>query len=295
MDEARTTPSTRPETASPAGTAPRRYPTGPAPAPRRYPTGLAQVRLLVSRMGTFALVELQKLRHDRTELLTRSVQPILWMVIFGTTFARLRVIPTGDIDYLAFLAPGIIAQSGLFIAIFYGIQIIWDRDAGVLTKLMVTPTPHAALIAGKAFAAGLRAVSQVLVIAAVSLVLGVDMTLNPLKILGACLAVVLGAAFFSCLSMSIAGLVGTRDRLMGIGQAITMPLFFASNALYPIDVMPGWLQVVSHVNPLSYQVNALRGLLVGTPANLWADFGVLFASAVLGIVVAGRLLGRLAR
>ena len=77
----------------------------------------------------------------------------------------------------------------------------------------------------------------------------------------------LGAAFFCCLSITIAGLVLSRDRLMGIGQAITMPLFFASNALYPVELMPGWLQVINHVNPLSYEVDALRGLLIGTPAN----------------------------
>ena len=79
--------------------------------------------------------------------------------------------------------------------------------------------------------------------------------------------VVLGAAFFACLSMTLAGLVRNRDRLMGIGQAITMPLFFASNALYPVDVMPPWLRWLSAVNPLSYEVNALRGLLIGTPSN----------------------------
>ena len=109
---------------------------------------------LLSRIDTFCLVEIQKLRHDRTELVTRAIQPILWLVIFGQTFSRIRAIPTGDVPYLDFLAPGIIAQSALFIAIFYGIQIIWERDAGVLTKLMVTPTPRVALVAGKAFAAG---------------------------------------------------------------------------------------------------------------------------------------------
>ena len=72
----------------------------------------------------------------------------------------------------------------------------------------------------------------------------------------------LGSAFFSCLSMTIAGVVLKRDRLMGIGQMMTMPLFFASNALYPVKIMPGWLKVLSMVNPLSYEVDALRGLLV---------------------------------
>ena len=93
------------------------------------------------------------------------------------------------------------------------------------------------------------------------------MTVNPLRILGAMGVVVLGSAFFACLSISLAGLVRNRDRLMGIGQAITMPLFFASNALYPVDVMPVWLRWLSAVNPLSYEVNALRGLLIGTPTQ----------------------------
>ena len=169
--------------------------------------------------------------------------------------------------YLAFLAPGIIAQSALFISIFYGIQIIWDRDAGILAKLMVTPAPASALITGKAFAAGVRSVVQVIGVVALAYLLGVHMTVNPLRILGAMGVVVLGSAFFACLSMTLAGLVRNRDRLMGIGQAITMPLFFASNALYPVDVMPQWLRWLSAVNPLSYEVNALRGLLIGTPAN----------------------------
>jgi ABC-2 type transport system permease protein len=82
---------------------------------------------------------------------------------------------------------------------------------------------------------------------------------------------------------------------MGVGQLMTMPLFFASNALYPIDIMPAWLQMISQVNPLTYLVNALRGLLVGAPANLWADFGVLVGAAAIGIVGAAALLGRLVR
>lgn len=84
----------------------------------------------------------------------------------------------------------------------------------------------------------------------IAAILGVALTANPLKLLAAAVILVLGSAFFSCLSMSIAGVALARDRLMGIGQAITMPLFFSSSALYPRDVMPGWLQAISKVNPL---------------------------------------------
>ena len=252
-------------------------------------------RVLPARIGALCIVELQKIRHDRSEIYTRAVQPILWLAVFGETFTRIRAIPTGNVPYLDYLAPGIIAQSAMFISIFYGIMIIWERDAGVLTKLLVTPTPRAALITGKAFASGVKALIQVVVVMVFAAILGVGMTANPLKILGVAVMVLLGSAFFSCLSMSIAGIVLTRDRLMGIGQAITMPLFFTSSALYPISVMPGWLQPISRVNPLTYEVDGLRGLLIGAPTNLALDLGVLAGSAVLAIAVASSLMPRLAK
>ena len=259
------------------------------------PTPLALVATTVSRIATMCLVELQKLRHDRTELVTRAVQPALWLLVFGQVFGRIHAIPTGSTPYLDFLAPGILAQSALFIAIFYGIQIIWERDAGVLAKLMVTPTPRVALVAAKAFAAGVRAVAQAVVVVVLAVVLGVGVTLNPLHWLGVVVALMLGSAFFCCLSITIAGLVLSRDRLMGFGQAITMPLFFASNALYPVELMPTWLQWVNRVNPLSYEVEALRGLMVGSPARLGLCFTVLAVSAAAMIAVAAALLPRLTR
>jgi len=265
---------------------------GQAPAITRAPHGWQRVRATVDRITAFAIVELQKLQHDRAELLTRMVQPALWLLIFGTTFSHLHVINTGPVSYLAFLAPGIIAQSALFISIFYGVQIIWDRDAGILAKLMVTPAPASALITGKAFAAGVRSVAQVVGVLALTYVMHVGLTVNPLRILAAMATVMLGAAFFACLSMTLAGLVRSRDRLMGIGQAITMPLFFASNALYPVNVMPGWLRALSRVNPLSYEVDALRALLIGTPFNP-VDIVVLVIAAVVGIAASSTLLRRL--
>ena len=154
-----------------------------APPPPGLSPGPGPPSGCCSRVGTFCLVELQKLRHDRTELVTRAIQPALWLLIFGETFSRIQAIPTGGVPYLDYLAPGIIAQSAMFVAIFYGIQIIWERDAGVLTKLLVTPTPRAALVTGKAFAAGVRAIQAVVVIVIAAL-LGVSLTWNPLRLLG---------------------------------------------------------------------------------------------------------------
>jgi len=269
-------------------------------APAAPPVDLAEnpvagfLRLL-NRVGTLCWVELRKIRHDRTELYTRAIQPALWLLIYGEVFTRVRAIPTpAGIPYLAYLAPGIMAQSALFIAIFYGIQIIWERDAGVLTKLMVTPTPRSALITGKAFASGVRSLIQGVVVLIIAALLGVSFTVNPLKLVSALIILAVGSAFFSCLSMTLAGIVVARDRLMGIGQAITMPLFFSSSALYPAKIMPGWLQVISRVNPLTYEVEALRGLLIGTATTLWLDIVVLAGATIVSITCASLLLPRLA-
>jgi ABC-2 type transport system permease protein len=250
---------------------------------------------LLNRVGTLCWVEMRKIRHDRTELYTRAIQPALWLLIYGEVFTRIHAIPTPPgVSYLAYLSPGIMAQSALFISIFYGIQIIWERDAGVLTKLMVTPTPRSALITGKAFASGVRSVIQGVVVLIIAALLGVTFTDNPLKLIAALIILAVGSAFFSCLSMSIAGVVVARDRLMGIGQAITMPLFFSSSALYPAKIMPGWLQVISKINPLSYEVEALRGLLIGTATTLWLDVTVLAGATIAAITCAALLLPRLA-
>ena len=250
------------------------------------------VTSFVDKTVVIAEMEARKLRHEPTELITRAVQPALWMLVFGQVFTRVRAIPTGNLPYLDFMAPGILAQSVLFIAIFYGIAIIWERDLGILHKFLASPTPRAALVAGKALSAGVRGLSQAVIIYALALVLGVRVDWRLPSLLGVLLVVLLGAACFSTFSLIIACLVKTRERFMGIGQVLTMPLFFASNAIYPISIMPGWLQVISRVNPLSYEVDALRALMLagGTSSfGLGLDFAVLLGMMVVFIVIGGWL------
>jgi ABC-2 type transport system permease protein len=240
--------------------------------------------------------EVRKLRHDPTDVLTRTVQPALWLLIFGEVFSRVRAIPTGNTPYIDFLAPGILAQSVLFIAIFYGITIIWERDLGVINKFLVSPTPRLALVFGKALSAGARALPQAFIIYILSAILGVKLNFNPLALLSVIVIVVLGAACFSTFSMIIACILKTRDRVMGIGQIMTMPMFFASNAIYPIAIMPGWLQVIAHVNPLTYVVDGVRStMLVGNASmfGLGTDIGVLFVIVLVLAVICARLYPRI--
>jgi ABC-2 type transport system permease protein len=257
---------------------------------------LAYLVNFVRKTLTISEWEVRKLRHDPTDMITRSVQPALWLVIFGEVFTRSHAIPTGNLPYIDYLAPGILSQSVLFVAIFFGITIIWERDLGVIHKFLVSPTPRAALVLGKSVSAGARALPQTIVIYILSLLLGVHINLNPLALLGVAFFVVLGATCFSTFSLIIACLLKTRDRVMGIGQVMTMPLFFASNAIYPIEIMPKWLQVIAHVNPLSYVVDGLRALMLAGGSSkfgLGTDAVVLLAITAILITIGALLYPRI--
>jgi ABC-2 type transport system permease protein len=248
---------------------------------------------------TFVITEFEvrKLRHDFTELVTRAIQPALWLLLFGEVFARARVMPQETVPYLDFIAPGILAQSVLFVAIFYGINVIWERDLGIVQKFLASPTPRAALVLGKALSASVRSLSQVVIIYALSLLLGVKLNWNPLALLNVLVIVILAAALFSTFSLIIACIVKTRERFMGVGQVLTMPLFFASNAIYPTSIMPVWLQTISHLNPLTYVVDALRtSMLAGTTATLGLgpDYAVILLTTAVLVLIGARLYPRLA-
>jgi ABC-2 type transport system permease protein len=252
----------------------------------------------VRKTSTLAEMEVRKLKHDPTELLTRVVQPVLWLVVFGEVMAQVRGIDTGNLTYMEYLTPGILAQSVLFIAIFYGISVIWERDLGIVHKFLASPTPRSALVSGKALSAGVRGLSQALIIYVLAILLGVGLNLSVLPILGVLLLVVLGAGLFSTLSLIIACIVRTRERFMGIGQLLTMPLFFASNALYPVSMMPSWLQGIATVNPLTYLVDALRTLMLPSYTAefpLAVDFGALVLGMAVLVLIGARLYPRLAK
>ncbi|MNS10145.1 Inner membrane transport permease YbhR [compost metagenome] len=263
--------------------------------PDDRPTDSASLgRLAEYVLQTLAIaqVELRKLRRDPTELFTRSVQPALWLTVFGQVFGQVREIPTGGMSYPAFLAPGILAQSVLFVAIFYGIVVIWERDLGLLQKQLVTPAARSALVLGKGLSAGIRGVAQAAIVYVIAFFMGVPLRLTLPAIFLVLVFVILGSALFSTFSLLIACLMKTRERFMGIGQVLTMPLFFASSAIYPIEMMPGWLKHVALLNPLSYQVDALRALMVQgghSTFGLGVDFGLQVVVLIVLVALAAAM------
>ncbi len=241
--------------------------------------------------------EFRKLRHDPLELFSRTAQPVLWLVVFGKVMAQMRGLNIGSTNYIDFLAPGILAQSMLFGAIFYGIAAVWERDLGIIHRYLVSPASRLALVMGKQVSAGIRGLSQAALVYLVAIAMNVAIDWRIDKIAGVIVLIIVGAALFSTLSLIIACLVRTRERFMGIGQLLTMPIFFASNAIYPIDVMPSWLKAIARINPLTYEVDALRALMLRSTVmsfHLATDFAVLVATSVILLIVASRLYPRMA-
>jgi len=242
--------------------------------------------------GTYAMAqsELRKLRHDHLDIITRSVQPLLWLFIFGTALSHTRALTLGRLEYRAYLAPGVMAQAAMFIAIFFGLAVIWERDVGQLQRLLATPLPRTAIVLGKAVGACVRALVQALLLLAVIAVAGIGVRWTVDGVIGTLALLMLGTAAFACMSMLLAAAVKERERFMGIGQLIMMPLFFASSALYPLSLMPGWLHVIARINPLTYEVQGLRQMLVGVggAGEVWLDFLVITGFLLVMLAAATR-------
>jgi ABC-2 type transport system permease protein len=232
-------------------------------------------------------LELRRLRHDRTEIYTRAIQPILWIVIYGPVMSSVKAIPTGGVPYTDFITPGVMIQSTTFVSIFYGLTIVWERESGILKKLLVTPASRYSMVIGRSMASGVRAIFQVFIILPIALIIGVHFIPDPAYFILAFAIIFLASGGFAAISILAASFMKTRERFMGIGQAITMPLFFASNALYPIQIMPPVIREFSAFNPMSYVVDAVRSLLItGNVSNLPLDLAAITIFDIIMFIVA---------
>ena len=240
-----------------------------------------------------AQAELHRARRERSVLVARAAQPLLWLLVFGSAVSRVPELGAEGVPYKEFLVPGVLAQSVLFIAIFSGMAIIWERDLGITQRILVAPASRSAIILGKAASAGMRAMIQVAIVLGVVAVIRIPLRWSVVSVAGALVAVLLGATMLSALSMVIASMVRSREQFMGLGQLVTLPLLFASNALYSVEIMPGWLQGVAKGNPLTYLVEMLRRLLVGVgPNRIAVDVAVLLGGILVTVAIASKTFPR---
>jgi ABC-2 type transport system permease protein len=267
--------------------------------------------------GLWALTnrELKKWYKAPVVFIITIIQPVIWMSLLGKAMNLGALIPSnipgidpqevlkatlGTGDYFSFMAVGMITFTVLFTTMFSGMSVVWDRRLGFLNKVLSTPVSRSVIVLSKVFSATLRSMFQAAIIITVAILLGLTFGegFNPLNILGVFAMIFLVCMGLSSLFIAI-NIRSTRmETPMAVMNLINLPLMFASNALFPVNYMPDWLQAVANVNPLSYMTDAVRQLLIFNTdyAKLAFDFAYvgIFAAILtgIGIVLSWRFLNK---
>ncbi|MBI2112042.1 ABC transporter permease [Candidatus Woesearchaeota archaeon] len=218
--------------------------------------------------------QLKKYWRSKARMIGSLGQPILFLVALGFGFGQIYQ-EAGAGNYLQFLAPGIIAMSILFSAMFMGIEIIWDRQFGFLKETLVAPVPRSIIMIGRTLGGATVAFLQGVIILLISLPLGFQIT-NWVELPLVILFMMLISILFTALGTAIASKMQDMQAFPLIINFIIMPLFFLSGALFPIENIPRALEITLNLNPLTYGIDGLRASLNGASHfGLGLDLGVM--------------------
>jgi len=204
-------------------------------------------------------------RRDRARLISSLGQPLLFLVVFGSGLtASLGAGLTrelGDVSYVRFLFPGIVAMAVLFTAVFSAISIVWDREFGFLREVLVAPVSRAAVVVGKGFGGSTVAMCQGAILLILAPILGVS--LNPLLVLKLLGLMFLTAFALTSMGILIAARLQSMEAFQMIMNFLILPMFFLSGAFFPLRGLPAWMSVVTRLDPVAYGVDPMRRLLLG--------------------------------
>jgi ABC-2 type transport system permease protein len=200
--------------------------------------------------------------RDRVRVVISFIQPLLWLVVFAAGFSARVAIP--GVDYRQFLFPGIIGQTLLFTAMFMGISVIWDKEFGFMKEILVAPISRFSIFIGKMLGDSTAAMLQGVIVFTFGFLLGIPF--NPLTLLIALPIMLLITFGLVSIGLIIASFMGSLENFGAIQTFINLPLFFLSGALFPAtgEGVPGWMQFASKLDPLSYGVDALRTVILGS-------------------------------
>ncbi|MBN2489039.1 MAG: ABC transporter permease [Methanosarcinaceae archaeon] len=201
--------------------------------------------------------DIRKWSRSRVNVFASLAMPAAWLVLVGLT------LPTTFTDnYLEFITPSILVMTMLFSSLQGGSLMIFDKILGFLNKFLALPSPRESILMGKILFITTRGLLQTTVILLIATLLGVRV-LNPLNIILIYITLFMFGVFFSSLAATIALHLSDHDGYAAVNSMISMPLFFASSALMPYDVMPGWLRFAARLNPVSYAIDSVRELFMG--------------------------------
>jgi len=238
------------------------------------------------------LRQLKRFWRSKARVMGSLGQPLLFLLAlgfgFGPTFQK-----AGQGNYLQFLAPGVMAMSILFSSVFFGIEIIFDRQFGFLKETLVAPVSRWEIVIGRTLGGATVSTLQGLMVFGISVLIG----FRPSSLGGSLLSILimsLTAILFAALGTAIASRLTDAHAFQIIMNFVIMPLFFLSGALFPLENLPPVLNALIHLNPLSYGVDALRASLINTSHfGIGLDLMVLSVGATLILTIASYLFSKI--
>jgi ABC-2 type transport system permease protein len=246
-------------------------------------------------MSTIYILWLRQLKRSlrsKSRIIGSLSQPILFLLAlsfgFGPVFQK-----AGEGNYIQFLAPGIIAMSVLFSAIFSGMDIIWDKQFGFLKETLVAPVSRINIMIGRTLGGATISVCQGFFVLIISFIAGFRLaSITP--IFTAFIFILLIAILFTAFGTAIASVLSDMHGFQLIMNFMVMPLFFLSGAIFPLAGLPKALELITKMNPLSYGVDGLRGALTGAyHFGFFPDLAVLGSVTLILIFIGGYLFSKI--
>lgn len=217
------------------------------------------------------------------------IQPLLWLLIFTQLFKNMVQEPFAEGSYVDFFVPGVLIMTALFGSSWSGVSLLREITAGSVDKMLVSPVSRVAIVLSRVLHSAVQVVIQTLIILGVAWAMGTKLNLGPVHLLLAMTSIFLLGVALAALSNGFAIVLQREEPLVMIGNLMTLPLMFLSTAMVPKEFMPGWIETVALINPITYAVESVRAVLVGTPdlATFASGAGIMlvFAAASLAWAV----------
>ena len=251
------------------------------------PDGTGQLRHEFRAIYAIWLRDIVRFKSERTRIVSAFAQPLIYLVVMGTGLGatvRLAAAPPG-FSYLAFMYPGILGMTVLFAALFSAISIIWDREFGFLREILVAPISRTSIVIGKVLGGATVAAFQGTVLLMLAPLVGVP--LGATQIVELSLVMFLAASALTSLGLAIASRMTSMEGFQVVMNFLVIPMWLLSGAFFPLRGLPGWMTVLARVDPLTYAVDGLRGIVFGQAppaAALVAHSPVLDAAVIVGFL-----------
>jgi len=246
--------------------------------------------LSMSVFDTYSIFwrEMKRYRKSRTGVLVRLIQPAIWIIVIGNTFAGTQPLIQSvgfDGSYIEFMAPGVIILTAIFTSIFGGVNTLWDRRYGFMNKVLTAPISRSSIALGKMLAISLIAALQASIVLGIAIAIGVTFH-NYLMIAPIMGIVILFSLGFSGISVTVAATAKSQETFWGIINFLGMPLFMLSPALFPLELMPTWLATLASLNPATYAILMIREMMSGVTQDISLIMGLGILLVFAGVMVA---------